>query len=168
MFMCARGMNRCMQYLWRPEEGLRSLWSESYRAVSHHRSKEPNSGPLQAQFELLTTELSPYLHSIEHVTPSDYITSNSPLLTLSLIVYNIGLGVWVSLVLLLLLFLCFLMCMTALPGCMSTHHMCAWCLGRPDKSIGSPGTGVKHSCEPPCRCLEIDPGSSTTPSALNH
>jgi hypothetical protein len=26
---------------------------------------------------------------------------------------------------------------TVLPRCMSVHHICVWCLWRPDKSIGS-------------------------------
>lgn len=30
--------------------------------------------------------------------------------------------------------------------------MCAWCSGRSEEGIGSPGTGVPDSCEPPRGC----------------
>jgi hypothetical protein len=32
--------------------------------------------------------------------------------------------------------------MGVLPACISVYHMYAWCTGRPEDSIGSPGTRV--------------------------
>lgn len=41
--------------------------------------------------------------------------------------------------------------------CMYVHHVGAWCLWRPDKSAGSPDTGLTVDCETPCRCWESNP-----------
>lgn len=37
------------------------------------------------------------------------------------------------------------------------HHICAWFPERPEKEVGSYGTGVPDSCEKPCRCWESNP-----------
>ena len=44
------------------------------------------------------------------------------------------------------------MCMSVLPACM---HLCVWCCQRPEKDIGSPGTGVTVRCELLCGCWEL-------------
>lgn len=40
--------------------------------------------------------------------------------------------------------------MTALPVCMSLHHVCAWCPCKSEKSLDPPGTGVKEDCRLLC------------------
>lgn len=37
------------------------------------------------------------------------------------------------------------MCMCVLPTYMYEYRMCAWCLGRPEGSVRSPGNGVPGS-----------------------
>lgn len=49
---------------------------------------------------------------------------------------------------------CILVCMSILLVCMSVHQY----LKRSEESLGSPENEVKDSCEPPCRCLELNPG----------
>jgi hypothetical protein len=34
----------------------------------------------------------------------------------------------------------------------SVHHIYTWCLRKPEKGIGSPGTGATDDCEPSCGC----------------
>lgn len=53
--------------------------------------------------------------------------------------------------------------------CMYVYHMCAWYLRKPEEGVGSLGTGVTGSFEPPCCCWELNPGPllvllSTKPS----
>lgn len=43
------------------------------------------------------------------------------------------------------------MCMDILPVCIYGHHVCAWCLRRPE-SVGSPRMGVSAGFEPPRGC----------------
>ena len=50
------------------------------------------------------------------------------------------------------------MYMSVLSGCMYVHHMCAWCLRRPEEGVGSPGTGAMDGCELPCGCWELNRG----------
>lgn len=45
------------------------------------------------------------------------------------------------------------MCMNDLHVCMYVHKH-AWCPWRPAGGVGSPGTGITGSCEPPCGCPE--------------
>jgi hypothetical protein len=43
----------------------------------------------------------------------------------------------------------FLMYMNALQQFMSVHHVCAWCLWRLEKAIGSPRIGLTQTCKLP-------------------
>lgn len=45
--------------------------------------------------------------------------------------------------------------MDVLPPCMSVHHIHAWWLPRPQKSLPQSGTGVTSGCEPPRGCREV-------------
>ena len=48
----------------------------------------------------------------------------------------------------------------------TVRMQCPW---RPEDSVGSPGTGVTGSCEPPCKMLGTEPRSSARAvSALTH
>jgi hypothetical protein len=50
-----------------------------------------------------------------------------------------------------------MLCMFVLPACMSVHHMCAWCLRKPEDS--DPLEKVfTVSGEPSWRCWELNPG----------
>jgi hypothetical protein len=46
---------------------------------------------------------------------------------------------------------------------MSVYHVRAWCLRRPEESLGFPGTAVTDACESPCDVADAresqDPGS---------
>lgn len=42
--------------------------------------------------------------------------------------------------------------------CLSVHHMCAWCLPRPESGVRCPKTGVTDGCEPSCVCWESNLG----------
>lgn len=41
----------------------------------------------------------------------------------------------------------------------SVYHVCAFRSQRPKEGRGSPRTGVAGGCQPPCRCLELNPES---------
>ena len=49
-------------------------------------------------------------------------------------------------------------CVCVLSTCMSVHHVCAWCLKKPEDDVRTHGTGVTDSCEPPDVCWELNPG----------
>ena len=51
------------------------------------------------------------------------------------------------------------MCMNVLSAGVFVYHMRAWCSQRPKGGTGTPGSGVKDSCELPCRCWELNLGS---------
>jgi hypothetical protein len=48
--------------------------------------------------------------------------------------------------------------MSLFPACISVYHLCASCLWRSEEGIRFPESEVADSCEPPCRCLELNPG----------
>lgn len=58
------------------------------------------------------------------------------------------------------MYLFYFMCMDVWPACYAcVHHLCAWCMWRPEEGIGAPGTGVTGAaCKPPCGCWELSPG----------
>nr|BAB25363.1 unnamed protein product [Mus musculus] len=41
---------------------------------------------------------------------------------------------------------------------MSVYLVCFWCLWRPEKGIGCPGTGNADGCEAPYGCWKSNPG----------
>ena len=43
-------------------------------------------------------------------------------------------------------------------ACVSVNHMYVWCQQRSEAGVGSPGTGDPGNCDPPCGCLELNPG----------
>lgn len=45
--------------------------------------------------------------------------------------------------------------MSALPVCVSVHHMCFWCLKRSEESVGSLETGATHVVMSPLWELEL-------------
>ena len=47
---------------------------------------------------------------------------------------------------------------SVLPACMYVCLMHAWCLRKPEKGIGFPGTGVTDGREPPCGCWGLNLG----------
>jgi hypothetical protein len=49
-------------------------------------------------------------------------------------------------------------CVGILDSCMSVHCVCAWCLQR-TKEVGSPRTGIRNGCEPPCGYWESNQGT---------
>lgn len=42
--------------------------------------------------------------------------------------------------------------------CLPVHHICDWCLRRPEKNIRSPRIASTDGCEPPCECWELNSG----------
>lgn len=49
--------------------------------------------------------------------------------------------------------------------CICVLHVCLWRLA---ENIGSPGTGVTVSCEPPCLCWRPNPGPLEEQDLTNH
>ena len=41
------------------------------------------------------------------------------------------------------------MCMSVLPVCIYIHHMCVWCLQKPEECLGYPGARVRCGCQLP-------------------
>lgn len=55
-------------------------------------------------------------------------------------------------------YLLYFVCVSVLLICMSVHHLHLWYPERAEERVRSPDNGFRDSYEPPCRCLELNPG----------
>lgn len=59
------------------------------------------------------------------------------------------------------------MCMGAFPTYICMYHLSAWCLPRPEKGVGAPGTRFADGCELPYECCKSDLGPLKSSQSLS-
>lgn len=59
---------------------------------------------------------------------------------------------WGSCFFLFLKYILLTLCKDVVLICMSVPHVCAWCLQKPEKNVGSPWARATDISELPCKC----------------